>query len=94
METAHPGDANRDGLVDVGDLGILAANYGQDLATDLPNATAWEWYGYGDFNSDGVVDVGDLGILAANYGFGTSSTSAANFAADYEKVFTAAIEYG
>ena len=39
----------------------------------------------GDFNGDGVVDVGDLGILAANYG--THSSSACDFDADYAKVF-------
>jgi hypothetical protein len=52
------GDANGDGAVDVGDLGILAANYG---GTD-------KTWAQGDFNNDGAVDVGDLGILAANYG--------------------------
>jgi hypothetical protein len=70
------GDANRDGSVDVGDLGILAANYG--IASDA----TWD---QGDFNGDGAVDVGDLGILAANYG--TGSSSASNFDADYAKVF-------
>jgi hypothetical protein len=53
-----PGDANLDGLVDVGDLGILAANYGSTLA-------GWCM---GDFTGDGCVDVGDLGVMAANYG--------------------------
>jgi hypothetical protein len=57
-KVAMPGDANKDGMVDVGDLGILAANYGG-------TAKAWE---QGDFNGDTLVDVGDLGILAANYG--------------------------
>jgi hypothetical protein len=66
-----PGDANRDSKVDVGDLGILAANYG------LTAGATWE---QGDFNGDQRVDVGDLGILAANYG---SST----FAGDYAQVF-------
>jgi hypothetical protein len=70
-----PGDANSDGMVDVGDLGILAANYG------LASGAAWA---QGDFNGDGAVDVGDLGILAANYGTGTSGT---DFNADYAKVF-------
>ena len=69
------GDANCDGSVDVGDLGILAANYG---GTDK----SWS---QGDFNGDGKVDVGDLGILAANYGASRSS-----FEADYAKVFGAA----
>jgi len=39
----------------------------------------------GDLNADGMVDVGDLGILAANYGSGSSQ--AMNFDADYAKVF-------
>jgi hypothetical protein len=69
------GDANCDSKVDVGDLGILAANYGgSDKRWNL-----------GDFNGDGKVDVGDLGILAANYGAG--SASGASFEADYAKVF-------
>ncbi|NLE28982.1 MAG: hypothetical protein GX629_04855, partial [Phycisphaerae bacterium] len=75
-----PGDANGDGVVNVGDLGILAANYGRDLqAQGVPQA---QWWGLGDFNNDGVVNVGDLGILAANYG-----SSGSSFQADYAKVF-------
>ncbi|NLE29641.1 MAG: hypothetical protein GX629_08240 [Phycisphaerae bacterium] len=54
-----PGDANGDGSVDVGDLGILAANYGMSEGATL---------NHGDFNADEKVDVGDLGILAAAYG--------------------------
>jgi hypothetical protein len=69
------GDANGDGKVDVGDLGILAANYGGEDKT----------WSLGDFNKDGKVDVGDLGILAANYGQGSSQAS--NFSDDYAKVF-------
>jgi len=57
---AHYGDANVDGSVNVGDLGILATNYGR---TDSPG---WR---FGDFNLDGTVNVGDLGILATNYGW-------------------------
>ncbi|MCK4624148.1 MAG: PEP-CTERM sorting domain-containing protein [Phycisphaerae bacterium] len=53
------GDANADSAVNVGDLGILAANYGTE------NGMKWA---DGDFNGDGAVNVGDLGILAANYG--------------------------
>jgi hypothetical protein len=75
------GDANKDGVVDVGDLGILAANYG------MTSGATWVM---GDFNNDGVVDVGDLGILAANYG--TGSASAVDFNADYAKVFTTTSE--
>jgi hypothetical protein len=72
----RPGDANGDGMVDVGDLGILAANYG---------GTGKTW-AQGDFNGDTLVDVGDLGILAAHYGEGSVSASL-NFEADYAKVF-------
>jgi hypothetical protein len=71
-----PGDANADGAVDVGDLGILAANYGKTSGAN---------WSEGDFNGDGAVDVGDLGILAANYG--TGSSSSADFDTDYAKVF-------
>jgi hypothetical protein len=62
-----PGDANWDGIVDVGDLGILAANYGS-------SGKKWQ---EGDFNADGVVDVGDLGILASHYAGGTPSAETA-----------------
>jgi hypothetical protein len=74
----NSGDANYDGAVDVGDLGILAANYG------TTNSAIWA---KGDFNGDGAVDVGDLGILAANYG---TNASGADFNTDYTKVFSAA----
>ena len=72
--TLLSGDANLDDKVDVGDLGILAANYG---------GTGKHWT-QGDFNNDGKVDVGDLGILAANYG---TNASGADYYADYAKVF-------
>jgi mannose/cellobiose epimerase-like protein (N-acyl-D-glucosamine 2-epimerase family) len=58
-----PGDATADGLVDVGDLGVLAGNWG---AVD---ALGWV---DGDFNDDRIVDVGDLGILAGNWSQGTT----------------------
>ncbi|MEA1950883.1 MAG: LamG-like jellyroll fold domain-containing protein [Planctomycetota bacterium] len=61
-----PGDANKDGIVDVSDLGILATNYG---------AASGKSWGEGDFTGDGAVDVSDLGILATNYG-ATSSAAA------------------
>jgi LysM repeat protein len=77
-----PGDANDDKAVDVGDLGILAANYGRNLQSEgVPSA---QWWSLGDFNNDGAVDVGDLGILAANYG---TAASGADWDADYAKVF-------
>jgi hypothetical protein len=46
--------------VDLGDLGIIAANW-SGLAK-----TWWE----GDFTGDGAVTLGDLGILAGSWGWG------------------------
>jgi uncharacterized delta-60 repeat protein len=51
------GDANRDRVVDVSDLGILATNWQQSPRT----------FSQADFSYDGVVDVTDLGILATNW---------------------------
>ena len=53
------GDANLDRAISVGDLAILAANWGQ-------SGKGW---GQGDFAGDGTVDVGDLGVLAAHWGW-------------------------
>jgi autotransporter-associated beta strand protein len=53
----YGGDANLDGVVDVGDLGILAGNWQSTNTTWL---TA-------DFTGDGLVDVGDLGVLAGGW---------------------------
>jgi hypothetical protein len=78
LQEPIPGDANGDGRVDVGDLGILAANYG------TIGTAAWVT---GDFNGDKTVDVGDLGILAAHYGQGTVNSSQADFDADYAQAF-------
>jgi hypothetical protein len=49
------GDFNWDGVVDVGDLGILSGNF------NTTNKTFEE----GDADGDGDVDSGDLGIYAA-----------------------------
>ncbi|HSV15153.1 MAG TPA: pectinesterase family protein, partial [Tepidisphaeraceae bacterium] len=68
------GDANLDGVVDVGDLGALASSYG------MSGGATWA---QGDFNGNGAVDVGDLGALATKYGSNVSSlpaTAAATFA--------------
>jgi len=53
------GDANADGRVSVGDVAILAANFGAQ------QNVGWD---KGDFNGDGRVSVGDVAILAANFG--------------------------
>jgi hypothetical protein len=51
------GDANRDRVVDVADLGILATNWQNNQTT----------FSLGDFSYNGRVDVTDLGILATNW---------------------------
>ena len=53
-----PGDANRDGIVDVNDLTIVLSHFGR---------TGMTWSG-GDFNGDGRVDVNDLTILLSRFG--------------------------
>jgi hypothetical protein len=64
--TAKAGDANLSGMVDVGDVGILATNFGA--------LTGKNWT-TGDFNGDGAVNVGDVGILATNFGQAGGSVS-------------------
>jgi hypothetical protein len=51
------GDANRDRVVDITDLGILATNWQGTGRT----------FSQGDFNYDGTVDITDLGILASKW---------------------------
>ena len=53
-----PGDANGDGKVDINDLTIVLAHYGQ---------TGMGW-AQGEFTGDGTVDINDLTIVLANYG--------------------------
>jgi hypothetical protein len=54
-----PGDLDGDCDVDLVDLGILLAHYGQ--SGDVS-------YADGDLTGDGVIDLSDLGILLAHYG--------------------------
>jgi len=56
--TSLAGDINGDGLVDVADYNIWAANVGKTGAT----------WSQGDLNGDGLVDVADYNIWAANVG--------------------------
>ncbi|WP_428387343.1 hypothetical protein [Mucisphaera sp.] len=56
------GDANLDLEVDLIDLSILAANFGEFPRT-------WE---HGDFNGSGEVNLTDLSILASNFGYSAS----------------------
>jgi thermolabile hemolysin len=52
------GDANLDGVVNLSDFNILAANFGQSGRTWL----------MADFNGDGLVNLVDFNILAAQFG--------------------------
>jgi hypothetical protein len=58
MRAVLPGDANLDGRVDINDLTIVLANYGQ---------TGMTW-AQGEFTGDGTVDINDLTIVLAHYG--------------------------
>jgi fibronectin-binding autotransporter adhesin len=60
-DALNPGDANKDGVINVGDLGILSTYYGME------SGATWE---LGDFNGDGQVNVGDLGLLSTYYDVG------------------------
>jgi hypothetical protein len=51
------GDANRDRIVDITDLGVLATNWQASSRN----------FSQGDFSYDGAVDITDLGILATNW---------------------------
>lgn len=52
-----PGDANQDGIVNIADFSILAANFNLD-------GKAWE---HGDFDGDQQVSIADFSALAANF---------------------------
>ena len=56
--SAHPGDANNDGTVDLLDLDALGTNFGASPAT----------FAQGDFNNDNTVDLLDLDILGTHFG--------------------------
>ena len=57
LTPALPGDANLDGKVDINDLTIVLAHYGQ---------TGMTW-SQGEFTGDGTVDINDLTIVLAHY---------------------------
>ena len=66
LTPALPGDANLDGTVDINDLTVVLAHYGQ---------TGMTW-STGEFTGDGTVDINDLTIVLAHYGQ-SQGTSAA-----------------
>jgi hypothetical protein len=57
VKYTYAGDANLDGKVDIGDLGLLAGAWQQ-------SSKVWV---DGDFTYNGTVDIGDLGLLAGNW---------------------------
>jgi autotransporter-associated beta strand protein len=57
VKYTYAGDANLDGKVDIGDLGLLAGAWQQ-------SSKVWV---DGDFTYDGTVNIGDLGLLAGNW---------------------------
>ena len=66
LKPAIAGDANLDGKVDINDLTIVLANYGQNAGMS---------WGTGDFNNDGKVDINDLTIVLAHYGQSLGSSA-------------------
>ena len=66
-----PGDANFDGKVDINDLTIVLAHYGQTGAT----------WAQGEFTGDGTVDINDLTIVLAHYNDTAGSSGAGSPAA-------------
>lgn len=54
-----PGDINNDGRVSIGDLSIIAANYGKD-STSLD----WAQIKHMDLDGSKAIDIGDLSIVA------------------------------
>jgi PhoPQ-activated pathogenicity-related protein len=69
------GDTDRDGDVDLVDLGALAGAYG---------TTSGATWAMGNFDGDYDVDLVDLGALAGNYGYGVPAPL--DFAADAAKL--------
>jgi hypothetical protein len=57
VKFTYAGDANLDGQVDIGDLGLMSGDWQQ---------SGQDWFN-GDFTYDGVIDIGDLGVLAGNW---------------------------
>ncbi|MCS7460558.1 family 43 glycosylhydrolase [Paenibacillus doosanensis] len=55
-----PGDMNGDGKVTIGDLALVAANYGKNSAS--PD---WSSIEYMDSNHDGIIDIADLAAVAS-----------------------------
>ncbi|MDD9265488.1 endo-alpha-N-acetylgalactosaminidase family protein [Paenibacillus sp. MAHUQ-63] len=55
-----PGDVNHDNKTTIGDLGIVAANYGK-----TSSSPDWEQVKRADINGDGKIDIVDLAFVAS-----------------------------
>jgi hypothetical protein len=55
-----PGDLNHDNKVSIGDLAIVAANYGK-----TSSSPDWEQVKQADVKSDGKIDIEDLAFVAS-----------------------------
>ena len=75
LTSVIPGDADRDGDVDLNDGGILTGNFG--------NTTGQTWDD-GDFDGDGDVDLDDGSILVGNWGTGVPDTAGVNGEAEWD----------
>jgi subtilisin family serine protease len=73
--TPLPGDANGDGIVNLTDFNIVAANFGRT------NITTGR--GSGDLNADGRVDLKDFNLLASNFGKTLQSSPSAGTASSF-----------
>ncbi len=60
-EFTHLGDINADGLVNIADLQILAAQWGTSTRD-------YAWDSRGDFDGNGQINVGDLQMVIAHWG--------------------------
>ncbi|OBZ12769.1 beta-N-acetylglucosaminidase domain-containing protein [Bacillus sp. FJAT-26390] len=54
-----PGDVNNDGKVSIGDLAIVAANYGKDTSS-----SDWAQVKHADLTNDGMISIDDLALAA------------------------------
>lgn len=64
VNPADRSDINRNGMVDVFDLGILTGHYNKQVSQFPSDPTVSN----ADINQDGMVNIFDLGILSSNYG--------------------------
>lgn len=71
--TVVPGDANRDGRVDGGDLSLLVGNWNMQLPLQTPEGEIFYGHDMADFNFDCQVDITDLTILAENWNYGVAT---------------------